>query len=183
MRRLAAAGAVVVLFGFAVAFQRGLAGFFDPSYAVVTLVGALALVQGLRYTAGRRRVDLLAVDFGEPERRFELPAPGDDLDRRLRASAGFSSGRSSYRTRILDELRAVAAETLVARGDCDPREARKRVAEGTWTDDEVAAALLADGASVPIRARLSALARRESAFRFAARRTAAALAAVREDPQ
>ena len=46
---------------------------------------------------------------------------------------------------VYERLTAVAVETLVARYDCTPDEARERLETGSWTDDPLAAALFVDG--------------------------------------
>jgi hypothetical protein len=60
------------------------------------------------------------------------PHPGQALDR---SAQGHVSGPE-------DRLRKAAVQTLMRRKHCSRADARERVAEGTWTDDDVAAAYL-----------------------------------------
>ncbi|MFB6235323.1 MAG: hypothetical protein ABEH81_15545 [Halopenitus sp.] len=175
MRALAVLGAGTVVAGFVVLFERGLAGFFDFSYAFVTLVGALAVLQGLRYALGRRKAEMESVDLGEPERRYAVDVPGDGLDERIRRSSGRTRGANRARERIRTRLRDVATAELVAKGDYTPAEADEAVRTGTWTDDAAAAAFLSETVPMPLREVLRARLSGQSSFRFGLSRTLAEL--------
>lgn len=175
MRILAIIGIGTVLAGFVILFERGLAGLFDFGYTFVTLVGMLAVVQGLRYALGRRKTERVTLDLGEPERRYVVDVPGDDLDDRIRRSGGRTRGAARARERIRTRLRDVAAAELVATRNYTESEAEDAIAAGTWTDDPAAAAFLSETRSMPIRdifrARLAGM----SSFRFGMSRTIAEL--------
>lgn len=175
MRPLAVLGAGTVVAGFVVLFERGLAGFFDFSYTFVTLVGALAVLQGLRYALDRRKAERESVDLGEPERRYTVDVPGDDLDERIRRSSGRTRGANRARERIRTRLRDVATAELVAKGDYTPTEADEAVQDGTWTDDAAAAAFLSEPATMPLREVVRARLAGKSSFRFGLARTLAEL--------
>lgn len=175
MRPLAILGAATVVTGFVVVFERGLAGRFDFSYTFVTLVGALAVVQGLRYALGRRKADRVSVDLGDPERRYVVDVPGDDLDARIRRSGGRTRGAKRARERIRTRLQEVAAAELVATRDYTPTEADAAIRDGTWTDDAAAAAFLSETLTMPLRESLRARLAGQSPFRFGLSRVVAEL--------
>lgn len=76
MRPLALVGVAAVAVGFVAVVNRSIAAAIDPSTVVVTLIGALAVVQGVRYANERRGRDRRAADPGEPERRAPATVPG-----------------------------------------------------------------------------------------------------------
>lgn len=171
----AAVGVLAVLGGVA-----GLAGFVVPglsaTFVFVLVVGILTGVQGLRYALGRRHVDYRATDTGDPELRYRVPTPGDDVDRRLSDRSWRVRGAAKLRAR----LREVAVETLVRHDNCSTERAERRVDEGTWTTDPVAARYL--GADVPLSLvdRVQLLVRRQSSTPARVARTIAAIESVRE---
>jgi len=175
VRTLAVVGAGTVLAGFVVLFERGLAGFLDFNYTFVTLVGVLALVQGLRYAGERRSAERTSVDLGEPERRYVVGVPGEDLDDRIRRSVERTRGGHRARERVRGRLRDVVTAELVATREYTPGEADDAVRDGTWTDDAAAAAFLSETLSMPVRETLRARLAGQSSFRFGLRRTIAEL--------
>lgn len=177
MRLLALLGAGTVVTGFVVLFERGLAGLFDFSYTFVTLVGVLAIVQGFRYALERRRTERLTVDLGEPERRYVVDVPGDDLDDRIRRSAGRTRGANRARERIRTRLQDVVRGELVATRDYTPAAADEAIRDGTWTDDAAAAAFLSERLAMPLREIVRARLAGQSSFRFGLSRTIAELEA------
>lgn len=180
MRLAGIVGAVALVVGFVALFQRGLAGLFDFSYTVVTLVGALALVQGARYGLARRGLERPEVDLGEPETRYEVEVPGDDVDERLLRTGGLTHRSTERRERLRGRLREAAVETVAAREGLSTRRAARRIDDGDWTDDPVARAFLSEAhsypLSVPFRARLSGA----TTFTFALARAVDAIERVEE---
>jgi hypothetical protein len=160
---LVALGVLGVLLGIA-----GFAGFVVPglnaSFAFVALVGVLVAVQGLRYLVRRSEVESVATDPGDPERRYRVPAPGDDI----RSHAGRSIGRTrrqnvrrgrNRRGRRLPRtlrrrIEAVVVESIHLREHCSIEAAGRRVDEGTWTDDPIAARYLGADVALPLSLRL-----------------------------
>jgi hypothetical protein len=138
-----AVGVVSVLLGFA-----GLAGFAVPglnaTYAFVLAVGVLAGLLGLRYALARRKTDQFTTSLGDPESRYRVAAPGDDVDEDMTAPGGWGRGGSPVRPRIRDAV----VQTLVLRENCSVEAADDRIEAGTWTDDPIAARYL--GADVPV---------------------------------
>lgn len=156
IRPLALAGAVVVAVGFAMLVAPGLAAALGLDFQFVTILGVLALVQGLRFVQGRRRVDLREALTGDPERRFEAPTPGDRIDRTLAKSRGWSRYDRTAKGRLRNRVHEAAVSAVVAHQGVTPEAARDRIAAGEWTDDPVAAWFLGQevGLDPATRARL-----------------------------
>ena len=186
MRTGVAVGLVAVVFGFTVVLQRGLAApFGSMTYTFVMLVGALALVQGLRYASEARTVEARATATPDVEDRYEVPVPGSDVDQLLASAGGLSTGSVGRRRELHERLRAVTRETLLSRGDYAEAGAADALADGTWTGDPVAAWFVGTDVPPPPSVRIRGLLGSDVEFTFAARRTVSALAAVRageEDP-
>jgi hypothetical protein len=174
-------GVVATLFGIAVVVRRGLAASLSLDYLFVTLVGLLAVVQGVRLANARRGTDRYAADTGDPERRFSVPVPGDELADDLRGLGPLSPHGVEHRKRAREMLHDAAIETLVTQTDRSSEAAEAAVADGSWTDDPVAARFLSrDAPQVPLSTRFRGMASRESGFARGARRTVDALVAVQE---
>lgn len=176
-RWLTGVGVLAIAIGFAVLAERTLAVGLDR--AALVLVGAFAILQGIRYTERRRHVDRRTAKTDEPETRDHVPVPGDELDDTF--DRGRRWQRRSYpQETARRELREIAVETLALRGPNDDRAAiRARIERGEWPDDPVAAAFLA-GRPLPPDARLRCLLRRESAYEHGLERAVAAVAAAEE---
>lgn len=175
---IAVVGVVTVVTGLYVVFV-GPPGAFDFDYTFVTLVGLLAVVQGLRYGLERRHTEFRATETADPELRYHVPVPGDDHDETLSIASGWGYRARNRQHSIRDDLRRVAAETIAIRESCSLEEAVERVEAGTWTDDPVAAAFLGDRlAKPPLRHRLRATLSRQPSFVYRVRRTVAAVAAL-----
>ena len=154
---------------------------FSVSYTFVTLVGLLAVAQGLRAVSGRRRTDGEATETGDPELRYRVATPGDDFDRLLGDTTGWSLQSVSRQHDVRDRLNRAAVDALVTYEHCTAEEARARIETGGWTDDQVAASLLSDSVPSPsLRLRLRRLFTRESGFAFRVARTVDAIHAVQE---
>lgn len=179
LRQLTVAlGVLAVLVGLASVATGGSLG-FGLDYLFVTLVGLVALVQGLRYAAARRSATLPFTATGDPELRREVPVPGGEFDDRLAGSEGWSFRSVRVRESVRERLTEATVAALVDYRGLSRAEAERRVASGEWTDDAVAAGLLAEGEVD--RGRLAALRglfRRESRYRRAVRRTLAEVDAV-----
>lgn len=168
MRRLALVGLAAVALGFATLVDRGVAGFFDFNALLVSAVGVLAAVAGLRYAHRRRGATRRSADPDPPEPRYRSPVPGAAVDRALAARR---VGRVPGGVDVRGRLRAAAVETLVVSGGIDPGTARRAVEEGTWTDDGVAAAYLAVPSRVPRRLVVVGFLRGTAATELCVRRT------------
>jgi len=175
---LAAAGVVAVLVGVAFVLDPGLAAVVEGTDWQVTLLGLLALVQGVRLVAARRHADLDAAETGDPEITASMPVPGASFDDLLADSNGRNSTARRNREQIRSRLRETAIEVVAWTEGCSRETAADRLEAGTWTDDPLAAAFLGDVAVTElswldsVRYTLSA----EPRFQRRARRTADAIA-------
>jgi len=174
MRWRAALGVVTVVVGLAAA-----GGFVDvrlppllvPGVGLVAVVIALSAAREAMGTDDRPVVP-------EPERRHVATVPGDEFEELL-ASASLRGriGGATDRDAIRDRLERVAVAVLTRYDGDTPEQARRRLAAGTWTDDQLAAAFFGDGVdpgtSVVDRVRFAATS--DSAFRRQAAHAIAAL--------
>jgi hypothetical protein len=154
---------------------------FSLSYTFVTLVGALAIVQGIRAVSQRRQSEYAETETADPERRFQVPTPGDEFDEQVTGAVGWSLRNVSEQRDVRNRLHQTAVDTLVIHEHCSVAEAEANIEAGTWTDDAVAARFLSDDApDLPLRTRIRELFRRESRFRQQVRHTVAAIATLQE---
>jgi hypothetical protein len=175
-----AAGALAALAGLVVVFT-GRSGPFEFAFEFALIVGLLAVVQGLRYGLERRGTTYGAYSVGDPEERYGAPPPGREFDESLSRTGGRTLRAVTGRRELRRRVRAAAATTLAATAGVSEAEAVRRIEEGTWTDDRVAARFLADG-SMPLSASLRALVRGESRFALGVRHAVAAVAALETSP-
>lgn len=154
---------------------------FSLSYMFVTLVGALAIAQGVRAVSQRRQSTYTETETGVPERRFQVPVPGDEFDAQVASAVGWSLRSVSEQRDVKNRLHQAVVDTLVIHDHCSVADAEAHIEAGTWTDDPVAARFLSDEApDLPLRARLQSLFRRDSRFRQQVRHTVAALTTLQE---
>lgn len=143
-RVLLAAGALVTAAGLALAVVPDPVADRPVPTAWFALVGVLAGAAGLAVVVDRLR----PADATRPPARPAVRVPGESFDRRL---ADLSARDDEAVAALREELRAVAVAALVRRGN-SPREARRLVERGDWTDDGEAAAFLAEEADPTSRA-------------------------------
>ncbi|WP_276280845.1 DUF308 domain-containing protein [Halorussus caseinilyticus] len=176
---LTAVGVVAVALGLLMAVQPRLASAVGTGYAAVTVVGLLALVQGIRVARSRQATDLQATTTPDVETVETVPTPGDEFDRTV---AELRSGprRVLIRERadLRETLEAAALTAVADRENCSRQQARERIDAGTWTDDVHAASFLGgtDAPSPPVFDRLRLAVSTESPFQYRIRRTADAVA-------
>lgn len=156
MRPLAVVGVLAVAVGLLAALNRGVASAISPTSTVVTLIGVLGVVQGVRYANARRDRRRLLTDPGEPERRAPAAVPGADLDERIARVASPAPGGYRNRRDLRDRVREVAVEAVARDRNCSREAAAAAVDDGTWTDDPAAAAFFDTRTGYPLRVRLSA---------------------------
>lgn len=166
MRPLVALGVAAVAVGFVAAVDRGIATALDPSTTVVTLIGALGVLQGVRYANARRNRERAAASPGEPERRAPATVPGADLDERIDRATGPAIGGHRARRRVRDRVREVAVATVARDRNVSVEAAERLVETGEWTDDATAAAFLARPLSYPVQVRLRAVVSGRSRYEF-----------------
>jgi hypothetical protein len=139
-RVTAALGALLALLGLVALAAPGLLTGLPANQGIVSLLGVVLLLGALREVQRRRSNDRAYAETPDTEETIDLPTPGDDFDRRFDA-LGMTRYRVGERERIREEVSDVAAETVVRRRGLSPEDARRRLDEGTWTDDPYAAAL------------------------------------------
>ncbi|WP_144799619.1 DUF7269 family protein [Halorubrum depositum] len=181
MRPLVALGVAAVAVGFVAAVDRGVASALDPSTVVVTLIGALGVLQGARYANARRNRDRAATSPGDPERRAPATVPGADLDDRVARATGSALGGHRARREIRDRVREVAVATVARDRNVSVEAAERLVETGEWTDDATAAAFLARPSSYPVRVRLRAAVSGRSRYEFGLRATVDAVGRLEGD--
>lgn len=90
----------------------------------------------------------------ERERRSPAAGAGDEFDDLLALSdAGSGESARFYRSQAREELEAVAVAVLTTYRDLPPERARRQLATGEWTGDEVAASFFVAGADAPAEVR------------------------------
>ncbi|OYR45709.1 hypothetical protein [Halorubrum sp. Eb13] len=169
VRPLVALGVAAVAVGFVAAVDRGVASALDPSETVVTLIGALGVVQGLRYANARRRRRREAAAPGDPERRAPAAVPGADLDDRIERATGPARGGHRARRQVRERVRELAVATVARERNVSVEAAERLVETGDWTGDATAAAFLARSSSYPVRVRLRAMVTGRSRYEFGLR--------------
>lgn len=178
MRRVAiTVGVAAVLIGAAVAVRPGLAPVTRGVSLATILVGALALVGGVRAVMGRLRGTGNRADLPEIEHRRRYPIPGDELDDRLVVLSGPPTReRDQVLHEVRERVREAAVATLVREG-YSQAEARAALGAGTWSDDPRAVALFADPGDTSIQGVLEIARQREPAHRLRIERAIDDLAA------
>ena len=105
---------------------------------------------------------------------------GGGFDRNLAASLS-AAAEGLDGDEVRPDLRALAADAVAAAEGCTPREARKRVTDGEWTDDRVAAAYLASEGATSLTRRLRSRLRPRKTKRRRIERTVRAIEALLDD--
>lgn len=93
--------------------------------------------------------------------------PGDRIDERLDGVASDERERERLRERV----ETAAVDVLVRRTGCSRAEARERLADGEWTDDELTRSLFDEAATPGVGGRLRALVTGRTRFERATERT------------
>ncbi|MFC7324847.1 hypothetical protein ACFQMF_09675 [Halorubrum rutilum] len=183
MRPLVALGVASVAVGFVAAVDRGVASALDPSTTVVTLIGALGAVQGVRYANARRDRERRAADPGDPERRAPATVPGADLDERVARATGSALRGHRARRELRDRTRELAVAAVARDRNASTEAAAELVEGGEWTDDATAAAFLARESSYPVRIRLRAALSGRSRYGFGLRAAVDAIGRLEGDEE
>ncbi|TKX53901.1 hypothetical protein EXE42_10340 [Halorubrum sp. SP3] len=169
MRPLAVAGVLAVAVGLLAALDRGVASAISPTSTVVTLIGVLGVVQGIRYANARRERRRVPADPGDPERRAPAAVPGAALDERIARAASPAPGGYRDRRDLRDRIREVSVTAVARDRNCSREAAAAAVDDGTWTDDGAAAAFFDTRTAYPLRVRLSAGVRGRSNYWYGLR--------------
>ncbi|WP_222918859.1 hypothetical protein [Natrinema sp. SYSU A 869] len=177
MNKYAIVGAGLVLIGLVFVVVPELTGPLSLGEWIVSVIGVIAFLQGLRTVQARRHTDVTQTELPTPERPRELPTPGQEID------ATIESGRVRYGQdgrQLRERLEQAAIDTLVLEEGLTEDEARTALENGTWTDDPLAAAQFTNVVPdwAPWHVRLRATMRRDRPRR--ARRAAAEIARIAE---
>lgn len=141
---LAGLGAGLVVLGVATVAAPTLAGVIAIPNVPVAIVGGLAGVFGVLVGLRRRDSRVRGAEPPVVEDAVDHPTPGDAFDEQLRGAAGFGVEAARHRRVSRDHLADVAITVLTATEGCTEAEAEQALAQGTWTDDPIAAACFAD---------------------------------------
>lgn len=136
---LLAAAVVTAGVGLVLAFAPSVVGTLQLSENVPMIIGVLAIVAGLSRGRSflRHEPDEFRPAVREDGRPLGIPGdPFDDLLGRVPAT-GVASDRRALKAR--QELEEIAVTTLVRRHGLSRAEASQRLADGSWTDDRLAA--------------------------------------------
>lgn len=155
-RLLFAAGILAGIFGLVLVFAPGMAAGVGVSDILVYLLGALALLLALGRIRRRRNAERREARLPDPESPVGLPAPGADVDERLRNLRRLTqhSRIQSERQDLDTRLEELAKRVIARREDISREAAENRLREGTWTDDRLAAAYFSESVEVPLGERL-----------------------------
>lgn len=183
-------GAGLLLVGLAAMFVPSMAEAIPISDVLLVPVSVTALGLGLwrvrvRYTTGVNHLELPV-----PEQPFALPTPGDDLDEMIYRYVHLGEATLEYPERIGERLREVAI-AAIAHQDGSTREAAiDRIEEGSWTDNQYAAAFFSENVAAPeppaVDRVMRALGRSENPYERQVRETVDAVVSVAElvdDPE
>ncbi len=178
-RRLALAGGLLALaLGALAVAAPGLVP-VSTDRAVLSLIALIAVLGALRAVQSRRKTNLRAAETPDPELSARVGPPGEPVET---AAAEFLDGaRERYaRSNLRDGLREAAVATLVQYDGRSEAEARELLADGSWTDDERAAAFLGDAETAwpPLGDRLRSVIGGEAAFDRSVRHAVDAVATV-----
>lgn len=180
-RRKGALLLALVAFASAIVVAAGLVS-IDLTETAVVLVGLLAVGIALRLLSNRSGSHTL-VETPSPERTTDATVPGETVASALSSFRRVAARHGNVSRRITDGLRSVAVVVLTRFEGDSTETARKRLEDGSWTDDPVAAAFLSSDrrqADRSMRTRLGRLLGRRSGsqFRTGVRHAVAAIAAI-----
>ncbi|WP_459191874.1 DUF58 domain-containing protein [Halosimplex sp. J119] len=139
----AAVGLLAVILGLAavVGFDAVPELPFDTT--LVTFVAGSTLVLGAVILVRRVFADVQTAETADVEYRQSVAVPGTEFDSLLHdAVHGMGGQRLSARQRLVERLRDAAVSIYAQAERITEAEARERIADGTWTDDPVAAEFL-----------------------------------------
>lgn len=112
----------------------------DLGETVLTLVALLALVQTLRVVRARRRTEFREATTADPELVRPVEPPGSQFQEALGQFR--RRPHTYYRESRRTALKSAAIAVLTRYDNRSEADARRRLEEGTWTDDPYASAFL-----------------------------------------
>lgn len=167
-RFLLVLGVVFSLTGLAIVVDPGLASDIKIPDIPRVVVAAFAVLLGYIAFYSRRQTEFRdASDDASRntnlEDRFEPPRPGSEIDAELQQGASHQS-TAAPSVRIRDRLEQLTMQVLQDTEGISEREAEARLENGTWTDDQTAAAFFAEDISPPPSELVGTIMGYESAF-------------------
>jgi len=189
LARLGLVGLGVVMLALAVTSESAVGPLTDvievaleragSDYVIAAALGVLAVLAGAAVFVSGRGATMQQTQMPTVERPVPVPSAGERFDETI-SSWRFATpvfGRGG-RASVRDRLRAAAVAAVATAEGLSDADASRRVEDGAWTDDPVAAAFLA-GEPPAIGTWIAALARRETGAEYRARRTVEAIVARR----
>ncbi|WP_328762895.1 DUF7269 family protein [Haloarcula salinisoli] len=153
----------------------------DPLW-VGALVGVVGLLTAWHVGHGGRRTTSFDSAVETPPESVtaeETPLSGAGLDERYESAVADEPGAMDA---LVDRLRATAVTTYALEAEVARERATRAVADGEWTDDTVAAALLSPDRPQPLVARLRLWLDPESERERRVKRTVSAIDDLRRGP-
>ncbi|WP_226012252.1 DUF7269 family protein [Halomicrobium salinisoli] len=182
MRRLSLAVAVAAAaLGLALAFVPGLRAVASAPDNLPSILGGGAVLAGLVRAWQWLRHEPRGTTLPERERGRPVEVPGSDFDASLAlVPAVGASGGNRRVLRIRERLRETAVAVLVRYRGLSAAAAAERLAEGTWTDDPLAADFFAtgDGSGGSVTESVAGSLWGEGPFKRRVRRAAAEIARI-----
>ncbi|MFP9192856.1 DUF58 domain-containing protein [Natrialbaceae archaeon A-CW1-1] len=177
-RRLAL-GVGVLLFFVGVLAILGIT-YLSVSRNAIFLIGLVVILAALSGLSSRREKRRIA-DTTDPEHRATVSTPGHDLSRTINQFRTETYGFAADSQRIVEGLHGAALAVLTRFDGQSEAEALDRIENGTWTEDDRAAAFLSSDLEAPtrsVRNRLAAVFDSRTTFRQDVSRTAATIASI-----
>jgi uncharacterized protein (DUF58 family) len=144
-----AVGLAVVLAGLAAVVGFDAVPALPFGNAVVAGISLSAVLTGGVVLVRRLFTDYETAETADVEYRESVTVPGTEFDDLLAGAIhGRSRRRVDARRDVAERLRRAAASVYAGAERVPEREARERVAAGTWTDDPAAADFLAEGSTL-----------------------------------
>jgi len=133
-----AMGAAVV--GLTLAFAPGVVAVVSLPEVMPVVLAGFAVLAGLYRAFMWLNREESSNQLPEPERGRPITVPGDDFDTLLAStpSVGTSSG-DRRALKVRDDLEDAAVAVLTRHRAYSEETARERLADGSWTDDDLAA--------------------------------------------
>lgn len=138
-------GLLAVAAGLVFVLQPGVAAGISVGEFVLLALGYGSILYAVNVVRVRRKSERRLADPPDPELVPEGEIPGADFDDVLAAAHGTSRRATDQRRRIRRHVERTAVDAIRYRHDCTEEAARERLADGTWTDDPLAAAYFTDG--------------------------------------
>ena len=132
-------GASVLAAGFTTVFVPGVASSFPFNLLIADIAAVFAVILGIWIARVRYRARPDWTMVPDVEFLLSTPSPGAEIDDKTYRLTRLGEGRLEYRDQIGERMREVAIAALMHRHKINHEQAAKRLDEGSWTDDTLAA--------------------------------------------